>query len=250
MVLLESLPKIYKSDPTIISQLEKEFGNYKDLEAEYDEWWHNVLLNQIITQSSNGNGRAAGAGPVDYNEGKILYFFVRREKPRKVLEIGFASGCSGTVIARALEVNGSGILHTVDYKSNPIKDKWIIDEFKKYIKNGLIIPFYPKDGVEFAFENTKEDYQMIFSDASHELDFCDALAWTLNAYYPDALHLYHEWSFSPLSSNEAKSYLAIPGNLRFQAFAERECFEKHFPSKDYEHYGFYGSCGLGVVKKL
>ena len=85
MILLKDLPEKYKNDPIIINQLENEFGDYKDLEKEYDEWWENLLLPQIITQSSNGNGAQAGAGPVDYNEGKILYIFVRNLKPSKVL---------------------------------------------------------------------------------------------------------------------------------------------------------------------
>ncbi len=250
MILLKDLPSEYKSDPIILSQLKNEFGDYDKLEKEYDQWWDELFMNQVIEQSSNGNGARAGAGPVDYNEGKILYMFIRRLKPSKVLELGFASGCSGTVIARALEVNKKGVLHTVDYKSNPFKDKWIIDEFKRYINEGLIKAIYPKDGVEYIFENPNENYDIVFTDASHEFDFCDALAWALHEYYPNALQLYHEWSFSPLSSDEAKKYLAIPENIHHQAFAERKAFEDHFPSNGYSHYGFYGSCGLGVVKKI
>lgn len=249
MILLKDLPQKYKSDPIIINQLENEFGDYRDLENEYDEWWENILLPQIISQSSNGNGARAGAGPVDYNEGKILYIFLRNLKPSKVLELGYASGCSSTIIARALQVNKKGILHTVDFKSNPFKDKWIIDGFKEYINDGLIIPFYPKDGIEFIQEHPGEEYELVFSDASHELDFCDDLAKNLFKYYPNALHLYHEWSFSNLSPKVAQDYLSIPENLNHQAFAERVSFEKYFPITNYEHYGFYGSCGLGVVKK-
>ena len=249
MILLKDLPEKYKNDPIIINQLENEFGDYKDLENEYDEWWENILLPQIISQSSNGNGAQAGAGPVDYNEGKILYIFVRNLKPSKVLEMGYASGCSSAIIARALEVNNKGVLHTVDFKSNPFKDKWIIDEFKNYIKSDLIKPFYPKDGIEFINEHTDEGYELVFSDASHELEFCDSLAKNLFKYYPNALHIYHEWSFSNLSPKVAQDYLSILENLKHQAFAERGSFEKHFPIKDYEHYGFYGSCGLGIVKK-
>ena len=249
MLLLKDLPEKFKNDPIILNQLEREFGDYKDLENEYDDWWENILLPQIISQSSNGNGAQAGAGPVDYNEGKIIYIFIRNLKPTKILELGYASGCSSAIIARALEVNNKGFLHTVDFKSNPFKDKWIVDEFKKYINNGIIKPFYPKDGIEFINEHTNEGYELVFSDASHELEFCDNLARSLFKYYPNALHLYHEWSFSNLSPKIAQNYLSIPNNLNHQAFAERASFEKHFPFKDYEHYGFYGSCGLGIVKK-
>jgi hypothetical protein len=248
-ILLKDLKQKYSQDLVIQNQLKNEFGDYKELEKEYDEWWENILLPEIISQSSNGNGQYAGAGPVDYNEGKILYLFLRNIQPSKVLEIGFASGVSSTIIARALELNNKGVLHTVDFKSDPFNHKWIIDQFKVYIKNGLIKPTYPKDGVEFIEENKNENYEVVFSDGSHELDFCDPVANLLNKYFPNALHLYHEWSFSSLSPKVAKDYLAIPNNLQHQAFAERISFEKHFPFSEYEHYGFYGSCGLGVVKK-
>lgn len=249
MILLKDLKEKYKNDPEVISQLKDEFGDYTNLEIEYDEWWENTLLPQIINQSSNGNGKIAGAGPVDYNEGKVLYMFLRRIKPSKVLELGFASGCSGTIIARALEINKKGILHTVDFKSDPFKHKWIIEDFKKYINKGIIEPFYPKDAIEFVKEYPNENYELIFSDASHEKDFCNALTKQLFKFYPNSLQLYHEWAMSPIALKKEFSYVAIPGNLNHQQMAEREAFENTFSKIDYEHYGFYGSCGLGVVKK-
>ena len=75
-------------------------------------------INQVINESSSGNGHIAGSGPVDYNEGKILFLHIRKHKPKLVLEIGTASGCSAVIMARALELNKIGKLHTVDISTD------------------------------------------------------------------------------------------------------------------------------------
>lgn len=232
-----------------VKQLEKEFGvDYKKYEAEFNTYFDEVWLNQVETQSSKGMGEWAGAGPVDYNEAKVLYTFIRIRKPKKVLEVGFASGCSSAVIAKALDVNGKGKLDTVDFNSDP-SHEWIIDDFKKYIKEGIINPIYPKDGVEYIEESKDIDYDFIFIDGSHEKDFCEPIAQKLRKHQPNALLLYHEWSFSPKTDELAKSFISFKDNLNHQRFYEREAFEDAFSPLEYDHYGFYGSCGLGVVKK-
>lgn len=250
--LLSNLKKYYNSDPIILDQLKNEFEE-KELnkfEQEYDILWDNILLETIIKDSSNGVGYIAGAGPVDYNEGKLLYLFTRTKKPQNVLEIGFASGVSSSIIALALEANKKGKLYTGDLNSNP-QHEWVIPLFREFIKKEIIVPTYPIDGVEFVNQMDKNiKIDLTFSDASHEPEFCNNLALSLYKKYPDALHLYHEWSFSPLSSNEAKNYISIKENINHQTFSEREAFESAFPKNDYYHYGLYGSCGIGVVKKI
>ncbi len=46
--------------------------------------------------------------------GRILYDFVRQERPVEVLELGFAHGVSTCYIAAALEANGAGSIITID----------------------------------------------------------------------------------------------------------------------------------------
>ena len=119
-VLLEELRSKHSFDLNIVDQLDKEFGDdYYDLVEEYNDFWDNGYFEQVKTQSSGGAGHIAGAGPVDYNEGKVIYLFIRTRQPKNVMEIGFASGCSSAVIAKALEMNGEGKLYTVDLKENP-----------------------------------------------------------------------------------------------------------------------------------
>lgn len=248
--LTSELQSKYQFNIDVVTQLEKEFGDdYYDLEAEFNDYWNNVLMAQIIHESSGGQGRLAGAGPIDYNESKIIYFYIRLRKPRNVLEVGFASGVSSALIAKALEMNGKGKLYTGDLNSAP-DHKWIITDFKYYIEKGIIIPTYPIDGVQFVEEfDSKIPIDLTFSDASHEKSFCYHLACSLFEKYPDALHLYHEYSFSPLSTSDYKQFISAKENHQHQTFYEREAFEEHFDEDYYHHYGFYGSCGLGVVKK-
>ncbi len=249
-LLTKDLQTIYQFNIDVVNQLEAEFGDdYSELENEFNDYWNNVLMNQIIHESSGGQGKFAGAGPIDYNESKIIYFFIRTRKPRNVLEVGFASGVSSTLIAKALEVNGEGKLFTGDLNSAP-DHKWIISDFKEYIKKGIIVPTYPIDGIEYVKQMDKRiPIDLTFSDASHEKAFCQGLADELFSKYPDALHLYHEYSFSPLSTNDYKQFISAKENHQHQTFYEREAFEEHFDEDYYKHYGFYGSCGLGVVKK-
>ncbi len=260
MRLLEELRTLHSFDLAIVNQLDKEFGDdYYDLVEEYNEFWDNGYFEQVKTQSSAGNGAMAGAGPVDYNEGKVIYLFVRTKKPKNVMEIGFASGCSSAIIAKALEMNKTGKLYTVDIKENPGQtavpgedtDKvWRIDYFNEYVKKGIIVPTYPKDAIDYLIQFDKDiPIDIVFTDGSHEPEFCFPVAKKLKELYPNALHLYHEWSFSKFSLKKARNYISIPENLDHQQFAEREAYESTFPYDDYEHYGFYGSCGLGVVKK-
>jgi len=53
-------------------------------------------------------------GQYDWFAGQVLYALVRAVRPRTVIEFSTSSGYSTTFIARALERNGHGVLHTVD----------------------------------------------------------------------------------------------------------------------------------------
>ena len=79
--------------------------------------FHEHEFNQIIEESSNGDGEWAGAGPIDYNEAKVIYFYIRTKKPKNVLEVGFASGVSSSLIAKALEA----IMPDRDPRQNALK---------------------------------------------------------------------------------------------------------------------------------
>lgn len=58
-----------------------------------------------------------GGGSTGSVRGEELYDFVRRERPDRCLELGFAHGVGSLYVGAALEANGSGRLTSVDLPS-------------------------------------------------------------------------------------------------------------------------------------
>jgi len=247
--LLKDLKEKYTQDSNIQSQLKNEFGDYSELEKEFDIFWEKHI-EEVINESSMGNGHIAGAGAVDYNESKVLYFYIRTIKPKNILEIGHASGCSTVVLAEALKANNQGgNVYTCDIKGNAVERpaKNFITTFGKYIDSGIIKATSYIDAIEYT-NNLDKDIEFIFVDASHEPEFCFPMANLLRKKYPNVVVTYHEWGMSPLASSIELSYVSIKENLQHQKMAERKAFHTEYSLEEYEHFGFYGSCGLGVVK--
>lgn len=252
MKLLRQLQEEYLHDPKVVHQLIQEFGDYAELEKEFHEMWDTHIL-EVINESSLGNGHIAGAGAVDYNESKVLYFYIRTIKPKNILEIGHASGCSTVVLAKALEANNTGgKVYTCDIKGNSVEKPYknFISSFETYMENGLIEATAYVDAIDYVEQLEVNNIDFIFVDASHESEFCDPMASLLREKYPSTLITYHEWAMSPLATREEFSYVSLPQNLQHQQMAERQSFLNNFPANLYSHYGFFGSCGLGVVRPL
>jgi len=244
MKLLKDLQIEYQKDKDVIFQLEEFFGEYLEYEKEYDEFFNGEYLNQVITESSSGNGHIAGSGPVDYNEGKILFLYIRKHKPQLILEIGTASGCSAVIMAKALELNKNGKLHTVDISTDNYEEG--INMFKKYVDKGIIETKFGWDGIQYVLENAHIPYDVSFIDADHAREFCYSLAKVLFLKYPFIPHFYHEYSLTSLGSPKEHSYVSYIQHIG--ATFEREAFENTFPLEFFEHKGFYGSCGLGLIQ--
>jgi len=250
MILLNDLKDKYKDDLVIKNQLEMAFNDYSDLEIEFDNFWE-THKEEVINDSSMGNGHIAGAGAIDYNESKVLYFYIRIKKPKNILEIGHASGCSTVVLAKAIEMNNmGGNVYTCDIKGNAVEKphKNFIPSFSKYMDNGIVKATSYVDAIKYT-EDLDVEIDFVFVDASHEPEFCIPMARLLRDKYPEAFITYHEWSFADATCNEAKEYISLKENIKHQAMAERASFEKAFDISEYSHFGFYGSCGLGVVEK-
>lgn len=244
MKLLKDLQTEYQKDKDVISQLELFFGEYSKYEKEYDEFFNGEYINQVINESSSGNGHIAGSGPVDYNEGKILFLHIRKHKPKLVLEIGTASGCSAVIMARALELNKIGKLHTVDISTDNYEEG--INMFRKYVDKGIIETKFGWDGIQYILENSNIPYDVSFIDADHAQEFCYGLAKVLFLKYPSIPHFYHEYSLTSLGSPKEHSYVSYTQHIG--ATFEREAFENVFSEVFFERKGFYGSCGLGLIQ--
>ena len=245
MIKLEETKEKYSTDPVALKQFDDIFGN-KNIESyikEFDPFWDEMLPQAIAAHSKYGMGEWAGSGCVDYNEAKVLYIFTRIFRPKIVVELGYAGGISTSFIARGLELNGAGQVHTVDLSP----EYWdVCPMFQGYRSQEIVVQYHTTDAVDFLTE-TKIVPILTFSDATHEELSTKKIATLLKKRWPHAIHLYHEWGMSTRSGELEKSYVSMQHLINTQF--ERNAFEDVF-GKDARHGGFYGSCGLGICCPL
>lgn len=239
-ILLKDTQQRYSTDEYALKQFEDYFGDVSEYVAEFDPFWESVLPDVIYAHRASGVGEYAGSGCVDYNESKGLYIFTRVFVPKVIFELGYAAGISTSMMARALEVNGGGIIHTVDLSPQ----HWDVSKpFVKYRDAGFIKQYHTTDAIDFLTD-AQETPDMTFTDATHELEPTKRIAEILLRRWPDIPHLYHEWGMSNRSGPIEKSYVGFQNHIGSQY--ERDAFETTFGDR-YAHGGLVGSCGLGVV---
>lgn len=240
MIKLIDTKEKYSTDPAMLKQFTELFYDVSQYISEFDPFWDVMVPQAIKAHSRSGMGEYAGSGCVDYNEAKALYIFTRVLRPKVVIELGYAGGVSTSFIARGLEMNGAGVVHTVDLSP----EYWdVCSMFQNYRRQETIIQHHTTDAVEFL-KKTELKPILTFSDATHEEEPTSEIATLLKKKWPHAIHLYHEWSMSNRSSVEERSHVSMQNLIGTQY--ERDAFEKVF-SADYRHGGVFGSCGLGIV---
>lgn len=222
--------------PAVLGAIQHVAPTANDHLDEFTAFWDNEVLDTAI--SAHHFGEAAGVGPVDFAEAFTLYALIRERQPEHVLELGFASGISSWVLATALVANGSGHLDTVDIKDSGA----IIPQFWELSERGVIDAHFG-DAIEFVTA-TSQQYDLTFSDALHTREFNVRLATALRENLPSAVHCYHEWSLSPLTTTDQARHVSIRRHLG--TCGEREAFE-HVFGANYLHAGVPSSSGLGVV---
>jgi len=220
-----------------IRQLNNFFSEWEKETEEFNQIWDEWFLEQSIEAHADYDGKWAGSGTLDYNEARIIYTIIKKLQPKKVLEIGVAQGVSGSLIREAL--NNENQLDGIDIKV-PHR---MCEKYKNYLDKDLI-SFYKGDAIEFIKES-EDEYDLIFVDADHRETFCTKIAKIIKQKYPKATIVYHEWSFSVNAEEEELKYISRPEWIK--QFWERKAFEDEYTETSYKHFGFYGSCGLGVV---
>ena len=240
MILQKETQQKYKSDQFSRSQLTDFFKDYSLEEAEYDYIWNDWFLEESVECHRDFGGEYAGSGTLDYIEGLVIYLLIRRFKPKITFEIGTAQGISAALMASAVEKNQNGGRIICADKKLPHR---MSPQFKK-VMNAGVIEFYEAIASEFLNEIDVEP-DFIFLDADHGQEFCMQTVETLYNSFPRATYAYHEWSLSTISTEPEVNYISRSEWL--YKFYERPAFEKFFPHPPYRHYGFVGSCGLGVV---
>lgn len=222
---------------TIISQLNNCFSSWEEESEEFNEIWDSWFLEQSIEAHADYDGEWAGSGTLDYNEARVLYTLLKKLKPQNILEIGVAQGISGSLIRQSIPKNSK--FDGIDIKL-PHR---MCSKYQEYLGDKSI-SFYKGDAIEFIKES-EDEYDLIFVDADHRETFCTKIAKIIKQKYPKATIVYHEWSFSVNAEEEELKYISRPEWIK--QFWERKAFEDEYIENNYKHFGFYGSCGLGVV---
>lgn len=101
-------------------------------------------------------------------EGKVLYALVRLLQPELVVEIGTHRGCSTTHIATALDINGKGLVVTLD--TAPGVGDMIPSTLNKRVNK------VAAEGIVWLQEQPDESIDIIYEDADHSAETCANIA--------------------------------------------------------------------------
>jgi predicted O-methyltransferase YrrM len=97
-------------------------------ELRSNQTFHNAME---AKQKAHGKDRTPFAS-VSEEIGTILYTICRVLRPDKVVETGVASGVSTSYWLCALEQNGKGRLHSIDFSTWEPETGWIVPDFLKH----------------------------------------------------------------------------------------------------------------------
>lgn len=120
---------------------------------------------KLIPEPTDSRFLCVDDGGVEVETGEFLYGFVRRLKPQSVLETGTYTGVSSLYMAKALQDNGFGHLHTVEY------EQYHIDRAQElWNKMGVFnfVTVVKSDSLKF---NPDKQYQLMFLDTEMFLRF-------------------------------------------------------------------------------
>jgi predicted O-methyltransferase YrrM len=100
----------------------------------------------------------------------LLYHATRLLRPAAVLEIGTLKGWTTQVLARAVEANRHGVVHTVgpydNWRFSPLLKQWPTHLTSR-------VKFYATNSAAFFQQNCADiaPYDLIFVDGNHEYEF-------------------------------------------------------------------------------
>ena len=115
---------------------------------------------KFITEPTDKLFTCVDDGGVEAETGELLYGFIRRLKPQRVLTTGIYTGVSDLYIAQALKDNGFGHTTALEFESIHIrraKELWQKMGVSEYITEVLTdsIKFEPKERYQFMFCDTE-----------------------------------------------------------------------------------------------
>lgn len=112
--------------PDLIRGLEARLG--VSLDEVFSEVAFSTIADHVASRrlALNGCGPFSSAHNADPAVAKLAYAMVRLFKPMHVVETGVAYGVTSAFILQALEVNGRGVLHSIDLPPlKPMADEFV-----------------------------------------------------------------------------------------------------------------------------
>ena len=130
-----------------------------------DSFYENCIDNEIINLI-NESVRRDGVNPtISADIAKVLSFFVKIAKPKKILELGTSLGVSATIFAK--ESSDDAIVYTIENDSELLGEA--LNNFERFGVDKKVIPILGdiRFVVPEKFKDSKFDF--IFQDASKKL---------------------------------------------------------------------------------
>lgn len=148
----------------LLIDLNYDFKNFISISDEFMEF---SALHNFINQKFNEIEVNISYPPERYSWPVLLYFLIRKTRPKKVVETGCWYGNSSVCILAALNKNGGGKLFTIDlpayfetggyYDENPyLSEGKRISSLPKGIVPGFIVPEFLRDSWNLIFGSTSE----------------------------------------------------------------------------------------------
>lgn len=108
-------------------------------------------------------------GSIECQTGELFYGFVKRLKPKNILETGCYKGWSTAYLAQGVKENGFGSICTVEYECQHIQTS---KELWKKLELNELITVYQEDVRKFT---PSKRYQLFISDTEPELRFDEVI---------------------------------------------------------------------------
>lgn len=169
------------------------------------------------------------------HKAQLLYFLIRKIKPKIVIETGVAAGESTGYILQAIQDNKVGKLYSIDlpfqwyiYGSNKLH----LDSLPAGKMPGYLVP-----------EKLKKNWQLCLGNTQKELPKLLRKLGKIDIFLHDSEHSYKSMMFE---YNQSWPYIKKGGYLLSDDISYTEAWGKFTKNKNLQHFSFLD---IGIIKK-
>lgn len=232
--------------------LEKIFNNNKkELEKYSQEVIRSGLVDELlekrnlyekVVKGKTYRGSNYNMGTINFEAGTLIYSLIRKFQPEKLVETGVCNGVSTAFILLALEKNGKGKLHSIDYPE-VVGTEYKEGEFWEE-KGGASIPKDKTPGWVIP-ENLKDNWELILGKSQDELPPLLERLKDIDFFMHDSEHTYECMMFEFQESLKKlnKNGLILSDNIN-----SNDSFYDFCSKNDLELIRFHNIMGLAFNK--